>query len=236
VLQNVNDIIKRVGVLVDDPGNTRFSPAYLIPHIDQVYEEMDVDLELLGMQYVEHIAIVNVNANVTDLTYMLANGQPLASMKLPSWMKWKLQGQPDTSYVRSAYVDELAEVALSSQGALQFTFQQGALQVTPSAVALTLKIGYEAVSTNIYDPAQGVIRGTAHILAVRVAAYVASLKGGMGSLQKMLDAKADRTWTAFCKLVTKKNQSKQIVAGLLHGRSYSSGMPQIQAPSSSTEW
>jgi hypothetical protein len=228
MLQNVNDIIKRVGALLDDPGNTKFTAAYLIPHIDQVYEEMDVDLELVGMQYVEHIAIVNVASLTTDLTYMLANGQPLVTMKLPKWMKWKLQGQPDTSYIKSAYVDELGEVGLSSEGALEFTFQQGALQITPSSIGLTLKIGYEAVSTDIYDPAQNVIRGTAHILAVRTAAYVASLRNGMGTLQKKLDQKADRDWTNFCKLVVKKNQAKQIVAGRLHGRSNSAG-PQIQA-------
>jgi hypothetical protein len=151
-------------------------------------------------------------------------------MKLPKWMKWKLQGQTDVSYVPSAYVDELDEVDISSQGALEFTFQQGALQVTPSSQALTLKIGYDAVSTDIYDPGQNVIRGTAHILATRTAAYIASLRNGMGTLQKKLDQKADRDWTNFCKLVVKKNQSKQIVVGLIHGRSYSRGMPQITAP------
>jgi hypothetical protein len=232
VLDNVNDIIKRVGALLDDPGNTRFTAAYLTPHIDQVYEEMDVDLELMGMQYIEHVAIVNVASQISDLTYLIQTGQALSSMKLPKWMKWKLQGQPDTSYVKSAYVDELTEVALSSQGALEWTFQQGALQITPSSSALTLKIGFDAVSTDLYDPAQNVIRGTAHILAVRTAAYVAALRNGMGTLQKMLDAKASKDWTAFCKLVTKKNQSKQIVAGLLHGRSYSVGMPQVTAPTS----
>jgi hypothetical protein len=231
VLQNVADIVRRTGALLDDPANTRYTSAWLIPHIDQVFDEMDVDLERLGMQYIEHIAIVDVAANTGDLTYLLADGQALATMKLPKRIRWKLQGQPDTSYSDSAYRDELDEVAQDSQGALEWVFQQGAIQITPSSAALTLKIYFDAVSTDIYDPAQNVIRGTAHILALRVAAYVASLQNGMGTLQKKLDAKANSAWTSFCKLVTMKQQSKQRVAGSLHPRGRSAG-PVPAAPAS----
>lgn len=232
MLQNVNDVVKRVGALLDDPANTRYTAAYLIPHIDQIFDEMDVDLERLGMQYVEHIAIVNVNANVTDLTYLLADGQALQGMKLPKEIWWKQQGQPDTSYLKSDYVDELDEVSQASIGAIEWTFQQGAIQLTPSSVPLTLKIYFDAVSTNIYDPAQNVIRGTAHILAARVAAYIASQQNGMGTVQKKLDMKANSAWSSFCKLVTMKQQSKQRSPRPVHRRYFRNGMPMPNAPSS----
>lgn len=225
MLQNVNDVVKRVGVLLDDPANTRFTPAYLIPYIDQHFDEMDVDLERLGMQYIEHIAIVNVNANVTDLTYLLADGQALASMKLPKQIRWKQQGQPDTSYRKSDQVSELDEVSEASIGALQWTYQQGAVQVTPSSVPLTLKIYFDAVSTDIYDAAQNVIRGTAHILAARTAAYIASQQSGMGTLQRKLDQKANNSWTSFCKLVAMQQQPKQRSPRPIHRRFFRNGMP-----------
>lgn len=231
MLQNVADIVRRVGALLDDPANTRYSSDYLMPHIDQIYDEMDVDLERLGMEYLEHIAVVNINSNINDLTYLLADGQPLQSMKLPKEIRWKIQGQPDTSYFPSAYVDELDEVGPDSEGCLQWTFQQGSIQITPSSVALTLKIYFDAVSTNIYDPAQNVVRGTAHILSTRVAAYVASLQNGMGSLQKKLDVKADKAWTSFCKLVVMNSQSKQRVARSIHRRRYPSGTPNYSSSS-----
>lgn len=232
MLDNVNDIIVRVGALLDDPANTRFSPQYLIPHIDQQYDEMDVDLERLGMQYTRQIAVVNIAANISDLSYLLNDGQALQSMKLPVSMKWKIQGQDDVSYQPSDQVDELDEVSAGSQGAIEWTFQRGGLQVTPSAVALTLKIYFDAVSTNIYDPAQGVVRGTAHILSYRTAAFVASLNNGMGTLQAKLDAKANRSWTSFCNLCVQRQQSKQRSPRPIHRRNGPFGMPIIQAPQS----
>ncbi|HEY1808849.1 MAG TPA: hypothetical protein VGG42_09820 [Acidobacteriaceae bacterium] len=224
--------MKRTGALLDDPANSRFSSDYLIPHIDQQYDEMDVDLERLGMQYIEHIAIVNIAANVNDLTYLLADGQALSTMKLPKQIRWKQQGQPDNSYIKSAMVDEVDEVDPTAIGITEWTFQQGSIQVTPSAIPLTAKIYFDAVSTDIYDPAQNVIRGTAHILAYRVAAYVASLNNGMGTLQKKLDAKSARSWTAFCSLVVMNGQSKQRSPRPIHRRTYPYGQPTPLAPNS----
>jgi hypothetical protein len=225
LLDDVQDIFRRVGALLDDPSNSRFSGAYLTPFIDQEYDEMDVQLEVLGMEYVEHIAIVNVNANVTDLSYLLADGQALQSMKLPKRVDWKQQGQPDTSYIQSSYVDELDDVGIGSIGFFEWTFQQGSLQVTPSSVPITARIYFDATSTNIYDPAQGVIRGTGHILAPRVAAYVASLQNGMGTLQKKAETKAKEAWLMFCKLVVMNSQSKLRSPRPIHRRTWPMGMP-----------
>jgi hypothetical protein len=228
MLQNVGDIIKRVGSCLDDPANTRFTMQYLTPLIDQHAQEMDVDLERLGMQYVEHHAIVEIAANTTDLTYLLADGQALASMKLPTGVEWKVQGQPDTAYMSSDYVNELEDVQPSSVGALEFTFIQGALSVTPSSVPLTLRITFDAMSTNLYDSAQGVIRGTAHILSYRVAAFVAGVKG-MKNAEKTNGQRAMRSWNSFCNLAVMRGQVKKVVAQPIHKRNFSSQMPFIKA-------
>lgn len=223
--QNVNDVVRRTGALLDDPSNSRFTAAYLIPFIDQVMQAMDVDLEVLGMQYVEHIAIVNVASQITDLTYLLASGQPLYLMKLVDGVDWKLQGQPDTSYLASDLVTELDDVAPTSVGALEYKFTQGALQITPSTSAMVLRIKYEAISTDIYDPAQGVVRGTAHIVASRTAAMVAGLKNSMGKYADRAQALADRDWTAFRSLVVMKEQSKLRGPRPIHRRSWRGMMP-----------
>jgi len=181
------------------------------------------------MQNVRTQAVVNIAANVSNLGYLLANGQALQSMKLPVVVEWKQQGQADTFYAPSSFVDKLDDVAPSNIGAQQWVWQQGMLLVTPSGVAMTLRITFDQLSTNIYDPAQNVIRGTGHILAARVASFVAANNNGMGTLQKAADAKAKRSWLMFCKLVVMNQQSKQRSPRPIHRRTWPIGSP-VQPP------
>lgn len=219
MLADVQDIIKRTGVLLDDPSNSIYTAAYLMPWIDQVYDVLDVDLENAGMQYIEAIAVVNVNANVTDLSYLLADGQPLATMKFPKRLKWKLQGQPDYLYQDSAFVSELSEVdTATSFGALEYRFAAGAIQITPSIDPLTLKIYYDQISTNVYDPNQNVVRGTGHILAIMTAVAVCGGRKGMEVRKKDLQADYLKAWNSFKSVLVKNNQSKQVTPPQMHPR------------------
>lgn len=232
MLADVDDVARRAGALLDDPSNSRFTLAYLMPFIDQCYDELDVDLERAGMQYIESIAVVDVAANITDLSYLLADGMALATMKFPKWVKWKLQGQPDDLYQPSVFVNELAEVdAASSYGALQWRFADGGLQITPSVTPMTLKIYFDEMSTNIIDPAQNVIRGTAHILAASVAAEAAGARKGMENVAKRLDAKHMKLWNAFKSVLVQNNQGKPVTAQPMHPRR-GVATPYVQAPSS----
>ncbi|MGP8269109.1 MAG: hypothetical protein ACLQLH_03500 [Terracidiphilus sp.] len=232
MLQNVADITRRIQALLDNPSGSKFNSAYILPFIDQEYDEMDLDLERLGMQYVEQIAIFNIAANITDLTYAVGVGQPLQYMKLPKRMDWKLQGVPDIEYQPSNLVTELDDVDLSSEGVPEWRFASGGLQITPSSVAVTLRVYFDAVSTDIYDPAQNVIRGTAHILALRAASTIAAVNNGLGTLQKKLDQKRDRAWTSFCNLVVMNDQQKRRVAKPTHTHGNLQGTPVVNAPTS----
>lgn len=232
MLADVMDVSGRAGALLDDPSNSRFTLAYLMPFIDQCYAELDVMLENAGMQYVEAIAVVNVAAGVSDLASLLADGQPLATMKFPKWVKWKLQGQPDYLYNLSAFANELDEVdTATSVGALQWRFADGALQVTPSVTPMTLKIYFDQQSTDRLDPAQNVIRGTAHILAFAVASEAAGAVKGMENRALGLEAKRKAAWNQFKGVLVKNNQGKQIVAPPMHPRR-GVATPYIPAPSS----
>lgn len=218
MLQDVDDVVKRVGVLLDDPSLSVYTQAYQMPFIDQEYEEMDVELERNGMQYVEAIAVVDVVANTTDLSSLLAPGQPLASMKFPKYIRWKVKGMPDSSYLLSELVEELDEVTDGSIGAFQWRNASGSIQITPSSVDLTLKIFYELVSTNIFDPAQNVVRGTAHILAARVASEIAYAAGDTAKRGPRLEKKAHKSMNVFLGVLTMRNQQKDILNPRLHGR------------------
>ena len=223
MLQDVADIVTRVGVLLDDPSNSTFTRAYLMPFIDQEYDEMDVELERCGMQYIEAIAIFPVNAGVSDLSSFLGDGQPLASMKFPKYVKWKLTSQTDEFYQWSALVGELDEVNVANVGAWQWRNANGSIQITPSNQPISLKVYYDTLSTNIYDPTQQVIRGTAHILAPRVGAAVCAVAGDQVKRGAWLDKKATKNWNAFLVVLAQQKQQSNLSNPPIHGRRQTTG-------------
>lgn len=218
MLQNVKDVLKRVAALLDDPSQSTFTSAYLMPFVDQEYDEMDVELERAGMQYIESIAEIPIPAGTTDLVAFLADGKPLASMKFPKYLKWKLASQTEEYYKPCAKVEELDEVNAANVPVSQWRFAQGSIQITPSALDTVVKVYFDTISTNIYDPNQNVIRGTAHILAPRVGASVCAAGGDLTKRQAWLETKWKRNWNAFLVVLVQQNQQKNISNPPIHGR------------------
>jgi hypothetical protein len=218
MLQDINDIVKRVGVLMDDPSNSTFTREYLMPFIDQEYDEMDVELERNGMQYIESIAAFDVPAATTDLSTYLSDGQPLSTMIFPKYVKWKLPSQTDEFYKPSSLVQELDEVNPANVGAWQWRNANGSIQITPSNQDVMLKVYFDTISTNIYDPNQSVIRGTAHILAPRVGVSVCAAGGDLTKRQVWLEKKANKNWNAFLVVLVQQQAQRNISNPPIHGR------------------
>lgn len=223
MLQDIDSVIKRIGALMDDPSNSTFTREYLMPLVDQEYDEMDVELERNGMQYIESIAVFTVPAGTTDLSTYLSDGQPLATMKFPKYVKWKLPSQTDEFYQKSSLMQELDEVNIANIGASQWRNANGSIQITPSNQDITLKVYYDTISTNIYDPTQQVIRGTAHILAPRVAAAACSTGGDLTKRFSYFEAKANKNWNAFLVVLTQQKQQSNISNPPIHGRRRATG-------------
>lgn len=223
MLQDVDAVIKRVGALMDDPSLSTFTREYLMPFVDQEYDEMDVELERNGMQYVESIAVLNVTAGTMDLNSFLASGQPLSSMKFPKYVKWKLASQTDEFYQLSAFVQEIDEVNQSNVGTWQWRNANGSIQITPSNADVTLKVYFDTVSTNIFDPTQNVIRGTAHILVPRVCAAVCATGGDLTKRQAYFEKKAFKNWNAFLVVLTQQKAQSNISNPPIHGRRQANG-------------
>jgi hypothetical protein len=215
--QDVDDIVTRVGALLDNPSNSQFDRDYLMPYIDQEYGELDNELESLGAPYALDQVIVTQPANTSSLAAFMASGQPLADMKLPSDVWWKLAGQPDINFQQSTGpVTRLDFVPPNTQGAWQWTFLGGMLAITPSSSPVDLQVTFQTMSTNIVDPQSGVILGTAAILALRVALYVATIRGmPMVQLLTTKEAKASRNFKMALK---KPRQGVPIMARKTHGR------------------
>lgn len=220
MLQNVANVIKRAGVLLDDPSNRKYTAAVLMPFIDGEYDELDTALERMGMQYIESIVSFTIMAGESDLSSYLADGQPLQYMKAPKWVDWKMPGDPDVLYRPSAMVDKLDYVQASNMGAWQWKNANGSIQVTPSAGPITLNVGMDTMSTNIYDPAANVIRGTAFILACKAASTVLQTRGDLtGKRGAFLEKKATKVAGDFFQVLTLIKQQERRSARPIHNRS-----------------
>lgn len=220
MIEDAMDIAKRAAALMDDPGMSRFTFPYQQPFIDQCYDILDNELEAAGMQYVESIVEVLIPEGTSDLGYLNDDGQPLATMKYPKSVKWKLDGQPDIEYQwSSGPVEELDEVdGSSSFGALQWRNGRGAIQVTPSITPMWLKIYFDEMSTDIWDPTQNVVRGTGHILAIDVAIELCDARTGMEKKSMKLGVKRAKAWNTFKNSLVKNKQSARIEAQQIHGK------------------
>jgi len=205
-LAQVND---RAAALLDDPGHRRFSRDYLRAHIDQQNESMMITLERLGVQQQEVTAIFNVPVNTRDLTPYFATGQPLETFLRPIDIDWKLQGQPDTTYQTCWPAKELDDVDPSNLGSQQYTWQGGTLQITPSGTAETLRIRFFALTASVFDDQAQIMRGIGFILAEMVAAFVAALNNGMGTLQKKLEKDLARDKQNITNLFVMQQQKMQ---------------------------
>jgi hypothetical protein len=204
---SVGGVIRRVGWLLDDPGNRRFTPDYIRPGIDQENESIEITLERLGVQQQEATAIFSIPAAVAlgdgsnppvDLAPYFQLGQPLQWFLRPKEVWWKVTGQPDTSYTQANAVNELSDVQLGNLGVQEYRWAQGSIQLTPSSTPVTLRI---------YQP---VMRGIGNILALQVASYICSMNNNMGKLGDRLEKSLARDKQNFCNLIQMAAQAENI--------------------------
>lgn len=216
----VGQIVKRVGWLLDDPGNRRFTPDYIRPGIDQENESLAITLERLGVQQQEATAIFNIPAAVPlddgsnppiDLAPYFAPGQPLEWFLRPKEVWWKQTGQPDTNYAQANAVNELSDVQLGNLGIQEYRWAQGSIQITPSYQPCTLRIYFFALVSDLYDDAQPVMRGIGNILALEVAAYICASNSNMGKLGAKLEASRRRDRQNFKNLIQMTSQAQLLV-------------------------
>jgi hypothetical protein len=216
----VGQIVARVGWLLDDPGNRRFSSDYIMPGIDQENESLEITLERLGVQQQEQIALIALPAAPppltdgsnppVDLAPYFAAGQPLEWFLRPKRLDWKVTGQPDTSYSQANAVNELADVQIGNLGVQEYRWAQGSIQLTPSYTPVTIRLYFYALSTDIYDNAQSVMRGIGFILALQVAAVIAASNNNMGKAQAKIEKSLARDKQNLCNLLVMQAQAQNI--------------------------
>jgi hypothetical protein len=116
---------------------------------------------------------------MTLSSFMLPGG-PLESLMQPipgEAVEWKLPGQDDTYFDAADRMDELDDFPPGTQGVLQFAWEGGTIRVTPSSVPVILRVRFNALSTNLVDPSDGMVRGIEDIVAFFTAEIIWSIRG-----------------------------------------------------------
>lgn len=176
-LLNVGDVVSGVAALLDDPSQTEIDKDYVIPFINLRWSNLIVNLAMLGLQYSEEMVVTDIPANTVSLSSLMLAGGVLQSLMEPIGIEWKLVGADDTTYAPAAQKLELDDFPQGTVGIQQYSWQGGTILTVPSAQPVTARIKFNAMSTTLVDPTDGMIRGVGDILAYRVAEVIYPIRG-----------------------------------------------------------
>lgn len=206
-LLDVADVVTSVAALLDDPSGSEIDVDYVLPFLNLRWSNLVTNLVMLGLQYSEEVVILTIQPGTVTLSDAMQSGAPLASLMKPKSIDWKPVGTADTLYTPAAQKNELSDVDPSSTGVLEYSFQGGTIQVTPSAVAVVARIRFLAMSTSLVDPSDGMIRGVGDIIAYRTAEMIAAVRGGATALKQACKEWGDTALDDFLAMSTMAQQA-----------------------------
>ena len=100
MLITLDEVIKRVQDLMDDPGGRFFTKEYVLTAVNQVSDEFNVKLQMIGLKYLDVVAVITpFAANTANFNAYQVAGQPLANMMLPKFIEWRLPTDLDINYL-----------------------------------------------------------------------------------------------------------------------------------------
>lgn len=224
MLWSVGSVCRRTAALMDDAAAVEFDRDYLLPFMNQNWDDLVVELDLIGLDYSEEIAVLHdVPAQTENLDSYMSEGQPLASLMLPRWIDWKPQGAPDIEYESVRLVEKLNDYTKGVEGVPEYAWSGSSILLGgPPSQQVDLRIGFDAMAVELQDPTQKTIRGVTHIIAARTAALVWLIRGNT-ELAEALDEKATESLDHFERAAVMRNQAKTRRAPPMHPKFFSGG-------------
>jgi len=208
MLWNVDVVCRRSAALLDDPAMTEFSRDYLIPFINIKWEDLSNELSMIGLDYQEaRVVIPAFPAGATDFSDYMDDGQPLESLMLPKNVEWKPAGDSDTEYAPLRDVEMLDDVPDGTIGMTEWKWAGGMLQITPSSAAVDVRVTFLAMSTNLVDPNDKMVRGCTNVIAYAVAGLVYKIRGNDPLALEMRNSGSDALET-FERAAVMRDQAK----------------------------
>lgn len=186
----VREVKKRIASLLGDPDRDWLTDAYLMPLLNQVYEQQIQYLAGTCNPFlIRMVGLFNLPSGATDLTRYQTDGTaPLARMQNPLALWWKQAGVPENRYAPMMMYDTLPDMAPQSSGVssvamygrkLGYEWRGNRLYITPVPFPIDVRVRGEFLPPYLTQDDQYVEihPSLPHALAYGVAALVAIERG-----------------------------------------------------------
>ncbi|PYP89418.1 MAG: hypothetical protein DMG65_13725 [Candidatus Angelobacter sp. Gp1-AA117] len=199
----------RLRALVDDPDATYATDAFLLPLINQKYEELYNRMLSTGAEFERKaVELFNVPAQTQDLSAYSLTGQPLELMVQPLSLEWKMAGLDNTNYKTASLVDKVRDVA-ADQFISEWEWRAGIIYFTPSVLAVDVRIRGDFLFASLVSEGDQVTAGKnfGHALAYGCAALIGLVRGNQAWVQAYTMLQ-DNAIDDVMQYLTRKDQAK----------------------------
>jgi hypothetical protein len=175
----------RIRSLVDDPDATYATDAFLLPLINQKYEELYNRMLSTGAEFERKVVeLFGVAPQTPDLSAYNLAGQPLELMVQPLMLEWKLAGLDSTNYRQATLVDKKKDV-IADQFIEEWEWRTGIIYLTPCVLAVDLRIRGDFLFDSLAadQDVVAVTKNFGHALAYGAAALVGAVRGNQAWMQ-----------------------------------------------------
>jgi|SRR5882724_5109666 len=110
-MNTLKDVKARTRALIGDPDADFSTDAYLVPLINQAYEQMINYLSNTCSPFMTKLVVVlGIPKGTTDLTEFQVTGKPLDGLMNPLGIEFKVAGQPENFYCPATRQDILPNI------------------------------------------------------------------------------------------------------------------------------
>ena len=199
----------RIRSLADDPDATYATDAFLLPLINQKYEELYNRMLSTGAEFESKaVEIFSVQPQTSDLSAYDGAGQPLELMMQPLTLEWKMAGLVSTNYKPAALVDKVKDV-LPNQFVEDWEWRVGIIYITPCSLPVDLRIRGDFLFASLANDQDAVsaAKNFGHALAYGAAALVGAVRGNQAWVQ-IYTLLQDNAVDDVMQYLTRKDQAK----------------------------
>lgn len=206
---DLGTVKSRVRSLVDDPDASYATDAFLLPLINQKYEELYNRMLSTGAEFERKaVELFNVPAQTADLSAYVLSGQPLELMVQPLEFEWKQAGLDPTNYRIASLVDQVQSV-VPGQIVDDWEWRAGVIYFTPCTLAVDVRIrgDFLFAALNTDSDVVAVSKNFGHALAYGTAALVGAVRGNQAWMQAYTLLQ-DNALDDIMQYLTRKDQAK----------------------------
>ena len=206
---DLGTVKSRIRSLVDDPDASYATDAFLLPLINQKYEELYNRMLSTGAEFERRVAeLFNVPAQTTNLSAYALAGQPLELMMQPLQFDWKQAGLDPTNYRIAPLTDRVADV-VPDQLIQNWEWRSGVIYFTPCTLAVDIRIrgDFLFAALNTDSDVIAVTKNFGHALAYGTAALVGAVRGNQAWAQAYTLLQ-DNAVDDVMQYLTRKDQAK----------------------------